>query len=469
MRRLVVHFVAIVPGFLLGCHLTLLIAFLNPSLRLTEESAGRLALGLVPGVALASWVVLGAASHPDKRLRLLPWWIAGELAIAAVLYGFHLWWAGFGIHPGVARRLLKAAVSLGVLGLVAFYTGLLHSLTRRAYGLRSRLLFVAVSLLSLWLAVERRETFRPTARTTPPPNLVSPLGLPVTVVWLEGASLELLLPLAEQDLLPFFAEAFAAGAFAPVDSLRPASAEVQRISAVTGKLPYRSGYVAPQVWRLPDSEQRVALAPPMLPAPWWRAVGFRSSPATLETLPFWRVWSSLRPTDTVLLGLDPADPAGAAVSISAEELDLEMASSGARLLRIDTNLGPSVAIRDGFPEVETLARLRQHDANLGRLWAERREGEHFVVFSSSSGGSGWSRSLPGAGLLLLVGPGVDARRIAKSVRPVDIAATVLHLAGYPSARDLDGRVRTDLLSLEWRRRRPISVVPSYDFLALRSP
>jgi hypothetical protein len=414
-------------------------------------------------------VVLSTTSRREKRLRLLPWWIAAELAVAAVLYGFHLWWAGFGIHPGVARRLLKAAVSLGVLGLVAFYTGLLHSVTRRPYGLRSRLLFIALSLLSLWLAVERRETFRPTPIGIPPPNLVSSLGLPVTVVWLEGASLELLLPLVEQDLLPFFSGAFGDGAFAPVDPLRPAGPEVQRAAAVTGKLPYRSGYVAPRLWRLPDSEEPVALAPPLLPALWWQTVGFQASRTALATLPFWRVWSSLRPEETLLLGLDPTDPVGPAAAAEPDELNLAVAAGAARLLRIDTNLATDVAIRDEPAEIEALARLRRLDAALARLWAERRAGEHLVVFSSSSADSSWQGSQQGAGLLLLVGPGVEPRRIAKSVRPVDVAATVLHLAGYPSARDLDGRVRTDLLSLEWRRQRPISVVPSYDFLARRSP
>ncbi len=457
------------PGFLLGCHLTLLIAFLNPALPLSQASAARLALGLVPGLALASWTILAATSRPEQRLRHLPWWIAAELVVAAVLYAFHLWWAGFGIHPGVARRLLKAAVSLGVLGLVAFYTGLLHSLTRRPYGRRSRLLFLILSLLSLWVAVERRETFRPVPLSAPSPNLVSTLGLPVTVVWLEGASLELLLPLAEQDLLPFFAGAFADGAFAPVDPLRPAREQVQRIATVTGKLPYRSGYVAPRRWLLPESDERIALAPPLLPALWWRAVGFREAAAALETLPFWRVWSALRPEDTLLLGLDPSDPAGPAAPVELDRLNLGVASGAARMVRIDTTLGPTVAFRDGAPEMHELAKLRQLDASLSRLWAERRAGEHLVVFSSPRPSQGWGRSHPAAGLLLLLGPGAEARRIAKSVRAVDVAATILHLAGYPSARDLDGRVRTDLLSFDWRRRRPISVVPSYDFLALRSP
>jgi hypothetical protein len=67
-----------------------------------------------------------------------------------------------------------------------------------------------------------------------------------------------------------------------------------------------------------------------------------------------------------------------------------------------------------------------------------------------------------------LGPAFEGDRFVRSIAAVEVAPTVLHLAGFPSARDLDGRVRLDVLATGWRNRYPVGFLPSYDFLARRN-
>ena len=63
--------------------------------------------------------------------------------------------------------------------------------------------------------------------------------------------------------------------------------------------------------------------------------------------------------------------------------------------------------------------------------------------------------------LLMTGAGVAHGRTVRSAGVLDIAPTVLHLLGQPIARDMDGRVLSELLAGEPAARRPV-YVDSYD-------
>lgn len=79
--------------------------------------------------------------------------------------------------------------------------------------------------------------------------------------------------------------------------------------------------------------------------------------------------------------------------------------------------------------------------------------------------SGTHASAPD-GFLLAVGDGIrpGARLAGASV--LDIAPTVLYLMGLPVARDMEGRVMTEILDEEFARSHPVSVIPSYEGLAV---
>lgn len=70
------------------------------------------------------------------------------------------------------------------------------------------------------------------------------------------------------------------------------------------------------------------------------------------------------------------------------------------------------------------------------------------------------RAAAAEGLLVLAGGPVVATDLGE-VSERDLAPTVLHLAGLPASRELDGRVLEAALSPEFRKARPVRSVPSY--------
>jgi predicted AlkP superfamily phosphohydrolase/phosphomutase len=80
------------------------------------------------------------------------------------------------------------------------------------------------------------------------------------VVFVDGATLDVLLPLARQSRLPFFGELFEAGASARLATAAPVEPLAANTTLATGKLPYRHGLLAGDLlsspW-LPPGELRL--------------------------------------------------------------------------------------------------------------------------------------------------------------------------------------------------------------------
>ena len=49
---------------------------------------------------------------------------------------------------------------------------------------------------------------------------------------------------------------------------------------------------------------------------------------------------------------------------------------------------------------------------------------------------------------------------------LDVAPTLLYLMGLPVARDMEGRVLTEILEPEFARQHPVTFIPSYESLAV---
>jgi type I phosphodiesterase/nucleotide pyrophosphatase len=73
------------------------------------------------------------------------------------------------------------------------------------------------------------------------------------------------------------------------------------------------------------------------------------------------------------------------------------------------------------------------------------------------------RQHEGFGILAALGPGLRAGGHVSAVRAtvLDVAPTILHALGVPIARDLDGRVVTDLFERETLERHPVREIDSY--------
>jgi predicted AlkP superfamily phosphohydrolase/phosphomutase len=68
------------------------------------------------------------------------------------------------------------------------------------------------------------------------------------------------------------------------------------------------------------------------------------------------------------------------------------------------------------------------------------------------------------GCLLAMGDGVRAGSVVAGASILDVAPTILYLMGLPVARDMEGRVLTEILDEGFVRAHPLTYIPSYESL-----
>lgn len=243
---------ALLPGALLGAQIAGLLFFLNPELPFTPMPVLRslVIYGGLVGLAGLTMQLPWVWRQPHRVLRALPWSLTVALALAAFLDWAHASIYTYYLLPGLNVRLIKTASWLSIATLIAFYTALLHTLHRRPYGRRSRLGFVALVAFSLYIMVERREAFQP----PPPPSPLSSTAElrerhTLWVVGLEGATLEAVLPLAEQGHLPFFSVMLKEGAHGRLASFAPNQELALWTTLATGRYPYHHRVFGQGIYR----------------------------------------------------------------------------------------------------------------------------------------------------------------------------------------------------------------------------
>jgi len=337
----------LVAAVFAGAHLEGLLLFLNPELPLALGAILRgsavYALLLAP-LSLVAHLVAFRWRRVAVR-RLLPWSLSLVAALGALGDWVHASYYAFYLPPGINVQLIKTALWLTLGALLFFYTALLHTLHRRRYGMRSQLLLLLVALGTVYALFDRRTSFRPGATTLPRVVGLASEGAPwLAVVVLPTATLDALLPLAEQGRLPFFADAFARGARGRLSIFPPVRPLALEATLATGKLPYKHGLVGFPVVVAPwqDRDEPLRLLP--------IAVGFRrwgvpagrfraESPEDLRALPIWTVLLRLGRGALAVgfpppLGPEPA-PVRSAPSRSTAERGLELVGAD----RLATRLG----------------------------------------------------------------------------------------------------------------------------------
>ncbi|MCP4654049.1 MAG: alkaline phosphatase family protein, partial [bacterium] len=262
-----------------------LLFFLNPHLPFNPipvlRGVGFFGL-LLGGVSLILLLPFTWGRRGRSR-RVLPWALTAVLAAAALGAWTHASQYAFFLPSGINRRLLKAAILLSLGALICFYTALVHRLQRRPYGRRSRLAFVLVALASVYVVMERREAFKP--YLGPSPRATTFQGSPrpqLCVVGIDAATLDAILPLAEQGRLPFFSRMLQEGSHARLASLQPTQRIPLWTTLATGKYPFNHGIVNEQVFDASFLGNREVLS--LLPV----GVGFQ----------YWGTWSAGRPIDS---------------------------------------------------------------------------------------------------------------------------------------------------------------------------
>jgi hypothetical protein len=260
------------PGALLGAHFGLLLFSLNPRLPTAAPALARASAvyALLFGAAGTLLIVPWTRTR-QRALRLLPWTLTAALGVATALVWIHVSRYAYFLPAGINERWIKGAIRLSILVLIGFYTALLHAVAKRPYGIRSRLAFWFIALSSLFVVIERRLAYVP----PPPPAaqparaLVEPASPPtrLLVIGLDTATLDALLPLAEQGTLPFFRRMMEQGSFGQLSSLRPNRRAPLWATLSTGKLPYKHSVVGARIWSAPLLGRDSSLE--LLPvAPW---------------------------------------------------------------------------------------------------------------------------------------------------------------------------------------------------------
>jgi hypothetical protein len=70
------------------------------------------------------------------------------------------------------------------------------------------------------------------------------------------------------------------------------------------------------------------------------------------------------------------------------------------------------------------------------------------------------------GVLLVAGGGIRPGATPAGASVLDVAPTILYLMGLPVARDMEGRVLTEILDPEFAQENPVTFIPSYESLAV---
>ena len=68
--------------------------------------------------------------------------------------------------------------------------------------------------------------------------------------------------------------------------------------------------------------------------------------------------------------------------------------------------------------------------------------------------------------MLIVGDGIRPAAGRAGASVLDVAPTLLYLLGLPVARDMEGRVLTELVDRRFARENPLTFIPSYESLAV---
>ncbi len=270
------------PGWLAGALLTGLLFFLNPGLDFDVASVARGVGSYGPLLGAVSALVVAGACRlsPERAARALPWAMTGVLGLAAAAAGYNASHYSFFLPPGIGTRLIKAAVVVAVAALISFYTALLHSLNDRPYGRRSRWGLAAVALAAVYFMLERREAFAPRPEAAPLPATVDLRELPrLYVLGLEGATLDVILPLAGEGQLPFFARTLAEGAYGRLGCVPPVVTSAVWTTLASGKLPFRHQVLGRKLVSTPlDPDTPLALAPHRLGLARWGTFGAAPRP-----------------------------------------------------------------------------------------------------------------------------------------------------------------------------------------------
>jgi hypothetical protein len=313
MRHLRMLTNSVAGGLLVAAYLTVLVLHLNPGLGLHVNAAIPLfvTMALFYGVHAAAlfyalivlWQIFAVEmlSPGWLSVRLLAWIFAGASTLGAALMWTNLVGFEAALDPLGVQGMTAAAVGLTACAVLLWaFACLRPSLGRWQREVSAGFLaFVALVSVVLQL-VARRPVIKERSRDRESAGTIGELtheDVPrVSMILLDGASLEFIAPVAAQGRLPHFGRLLDEGAVLHLATLRPTQPAPVWTSVATGKLPFRHGVRSAATYAFRGGDQTIALLPDYCYAHALVRFGFlreepHTSAAVLAT-PFWEILGS---------------------------------------------------------------------------------------------------------------------------------------------------------------------------------
>ena len=305
---------AAIGGAFAAAYLTLLLLQLNPAVDLRSLGAAPLLLtwwsyyavhaaaGFYVAIVLGQLLASQVRSPGWVSFRVLVWVGAGAAAAGAALMWINV--VGFRavLDPATATPMISAAtVVSGCAALCALLAVTQLSLGRRARRLGAAL-FGLVMLASLAAPLALRGPGTISVLRSRRLDLgvgLAPRGtVPrVTMILLDGASLDFISPIAAEGRLPNFGRLLDGGAVMHLATIRPTHAVPVWTAVATGKLPYRNGVRSAASYTVRGADQAVELLPDFCFAQALVRFGFVSerthTAAAIRARPLWSILDSL--------------------------------------------------------------------------------------------------------------------------------------------------------------------------------
>jgi len=267
---------ALVAGALGAAYLTILLLQLNPQVPLASATVWRwyLTLGAFYGVHLAilfyvvmllrELVSVEPFSPGWISVRLLAWLSAAAAAVAAALMWQNLRGFPTVFDEATARRFAYGTGGLVLSAVVLLGLAIAHySFGRRGSRVGATLLAIAiVGSLALPIAARGRGGPSPIGarRVTlaPPPGRITPR---ITMLLLDGASLEYVLPRVAAGRLPNFGRVIDSGASMDLATIRPTQPDPVWAAVATGMYPAKNGVRSGASYYAPGDDRPIDLLP----------------------------------------------------------------------------------------------------------------------------------------------------------------------------------------------------------------
>lgn len=255
---------AVIAGGLASGYLTALVLQLNPSFPLDPVALASLAfvLALAYGanltvvfyalIVLRQILAVEVLSPGWLSVRLLSWLCAMAAGGGAAIMWLNLMGFGEVLDADTISHMVAGAGIVSVAAVVFLLIGLAH-LGRRGGRLSATILSTTMVLSVAGPIAARGPAFQaplPARATAPPADVLARPDAHVTLLMLDGATLDVISPAVAAGRLPNIGRILDQGASLHLATLRPTQAETVWSAVATGRLPISNGIRSAVVYRV---------------------------------------------------------------------------------------------------------------------------------------------------------------------------------------------------------------------------